>query len=419
MIFIQINTILKCGFVSIYLILTISAFAQEISSRKPENQKMQNLFTDKSNLFKPFVAIETWATYNLKENSNETSTSNRMDFLFRRFRFGGKGSPYYWLRYSFQVHMDRLGIDNYSSIKGQYSGIGIWNAYMTFKLLKKSELIYLHAGYFWAAISREFNTSGWSQGALDRSGANWFMRKFMTGKGNGIESGLSLCGLKNFDRLGISYRFGTYEPQAYNSRQFESRLYTGRILFSFGDKEFTSYKFRLPGNHWQNRSGISIGFGASTQSSGTIINSTKEFSDSLTGEIITLTSETNFNQSYTYGADILINHKGLRVDGEYFIFCRKENDIDDFVGNQGHIRAAYSFLAGQTFIEPLIGYDCYNGSGNKNLFNYIGTDYSLDFGINWYIKKERLKLSLHYIIHDSNITTKTGDYLGLAFQFRS
>ncbi len=383
-----------------FLFISLTVTAQEPDKQIENKSKSPFLEVNKEKMFKPVVALETWATYSIGEEKGGEGYADRGDISFRRFRFGASGSPYSWLSYNFQLHLDRLGEDAYASTKGSYGGIGIWNAYITAKLLKESDLLYLHAGYYWAAISREFNTSAWSQGAFDRTRANWYMRTFITGTGNGIESGIGLGGLKNFNRFGIGYRIGSFEPQAYASSKYASRLYTGHLLFSFGDPEQTTYKYRLPGNHWRKRKGITLGLGASTQANGK------------------LTDTTFFDKSTAYGSDILINYKGLRIDGEYFIFTRKAAGVENFDGTQWHVRAGYSFIIGNKFIEPVITYDKYSGEGAKSLYKYFGDDNTLDIGVNWYLNKDNLKLSLHYVVQDGSVSSNTGDYLGFACQFK-
>ncbi|MFB6320562.1 porin [Saccharicrinis sp. FJH54] len=366
-------------------------------AQNTESQK-NNPFTlnSKEKLFKPIVVFENWITYSMNENSN----ANRLDNQVRRLRFGATGNPYPWLNYHFQLHFDRLGEDSYSSTKGSYAGVDIWDACISAKLLQQSDLIYVHAGYYWAAISREYNTAAWAQGSFDRTRANWFMRNFMTGKGNGIESGIGLGGLKNFEKIGISYRIGSFEPAAYASSRYASRLNTAHIIFLLGEPEQTSYKYRLPGNHWQKRKGISLGFGASSQTNGR------------------LNDTTYFDQSLAYGADLLINFAGLRIDGEYFKLKRTSEGLDDYSGTEWHIRAGYTFEYKQTFIEPTVTYDKYEGEGNKRLFKYIGNDETLDIGVNWYLNRDKLKLALHYLIQSGSVASNTGDYIGFAFQVK-
>jgi len=347
-------------------------------------------------LFSPIVNIECWTTYSMNETKPDQETANRADVSFRRLRFGGKGAPYNWLKYSFQLHLDRLGEDSYASTKGSYKGLGIWNAYISAKILKNNELLNFHAGYYWAAISREFNTSPWAVGSFDKTRANFYMRNFITGTGNGIESGFGLGGLKNFDNFGISYRIGTYEPQAYASAKYQSRLYTGRLMISIGEPEQKKYKFMLSGNQWMKRTGITIGCGAAIQSDGK------------------MTDTSYFDNSMAYGADILLNFKGLRIDGEYYLFNRTAEGSDDFDGTEFHIRTGYSFVAGGKYIEACITYEKYEGKGSK-LYK-LGDDTSFDFGLNWYINKDKLKASLHYVIQNGTCSSNLGDYAGIAVQ---
>lgn len=385
-------------FVSLILV-TLTLNAQEADNNS-FTVKSPFLEVNKEKMFKPVVGLETWATYSMGEDNNGTEYANRGDVSFRRFRFGASGEPYSWLKYYFQFNLDRLGEDPYASTKGSYSGFGIWNANVTLKLIQNSELLHLEAGYFWAAISREFNTSSWTIGSFDKMRSVWYIRNFVTGKGNGIESGVALGGLKNFDHFGISYRVGTYEPALYQSAKYGNRLYTGRIMFSFGDPEQTSYKYMLSGNQWRNRNGVTLGLGASTQANGA------------------LTDSTYFDHSSAYGADILINYKGLRIDGEYFLLNRNADNMADFDGTAYHIRLGYSFIMNEKYIEPVVAYSQFEGEGNATLYSYIGDDDTFDVGVNWYVNKEKLKLSIHYVMQEGSASSNTGDYVGLCCQVR-
>jgi len=378
----------------IMLNFTFGIIAMANSQEKPTLPVLSEPNTE--NLFKPFVVMETWATHSF----NKANHANRTDISVRRLRFGASGKPYAWLSYQLQLHADRLGTDNYAATKGKYIGVDIWNGYLTAKLLPKSELLYLHAGYYWSAISREYNTIAWTQGSFDRTRANFYMRHFITGKGNGVESGMGIGGLKNFNGLGISYRLGSFEPEAYTSNKFHSRLYTAHILFSFGQPEMTKYKYRLAGNHWQNRKGITLGLGGSSQYNG-------QLNDSL-----------YFKRSYALGADLLANFKGFRVDAEYFLFERYAVQLTSYYGRQWHIRTGYSFKINNTYVEPAVTFDRYDGTGNKMLYKYIGNDYTLDIGLNWYINHEKLKLSVHYLMQNGTASPKNGDYIGTALQLK-
>jgi hypothetical protein len=189
------------------------------------NINSQECTNTEDEIFRPCIVLETWGTYSI----NEEEYKNRTDFSLRRLRFGAGGKPQPWLSYDFQLHADRLGQDKFAATKGAYKGIGIWNAYLSAKVLKNNELLNIHAGYLWAAVSREFINAPWAVSSFDKTMAVWYLRSFITGKGNGIESGIAAGGMANSGLWGLCYRIGTYEPEAYNSGDYSDRLFTGRI----------------------------------------------------------------------------------------------------------------------------------------------------------------------------------------------
>ncbi len=372
-----------------------------VSSAQETTQKKSPFSSpNKEKAFSPIIALELWTTYSMGEEKNGTKYANRLDQSFRRLRFGAKGQPYSWLNYDFELLMDRLGENDYAATKGSYGGIDLWKAYISINPLKDSQLLNIHAGYFWAVVSREFNTSPWAVGSFDKTRASWYLRNFVTGKGNGIVSGLALGGLKNYENFGISYRAGIYSPEKFESKTEANPLLTGRIMFSFGDQEQTTYKCMLPGNQWKKRNGVTIGFGGSSQGK------------------VAVDESTFFDKSSSYGADILINYEGLRIDGEYYKMKKEASGYNDFEGTEWIARIGYSFILGGKYLEPVFTVDKYVGEGEKTLFKFIGDDITYDFGVNWYINKDKLKVSLHYLNQDGSTSSNVGDYLGLGFQFR-
>ncbi|MBN1117381.1 MAG: hypothetical protein JXA77_09270 [Bacteroidales bacterium] len=385
------------------LLIIITKFQPLLSQQpdKAEKTSLQDfLALNQENLFTPLICMESWLTYSMGEEKNGEKFENRADVLFRRFRLGAKGSPYNWLGYSFQISLDRLGEDSYAATKSSCSGPNIWNAYISAKLLQKSDLLYLNAGYYWAVISRETQYSSWAVGSFDKTRADWYLRDFTTGRGNGIESGIGIAGIKNFNKFGISYLLNTFEPSAFLSSEYASRLYTGRLMVSFLESEFPKYSYLLCGNQWRKRTGVTLGFGASTQSNGKI-------NDTLF-----------YTKSNTFGADILINYVGLSIDGQYYLLSRSAESLTDFEGALWHIRMAYTFETGKTFFEPCISYENYEGTGPNSIYTYTGEDETLDIGVNWYLNKDKLKLALHYIYQNATVSTNVGDYYGVNAQFR-
>lgn len=371
------------------------------ASRDSVNQEASTMLElNKSNMFKPIVAMEAWATYSSGEEDGMDQCDERSDVYLRRFRFGASGQPYSFLKYSFMLHFDRIGEDEFAATKGSYNGVGLWNAYTTIKVLKNSELINVHLGYFWAAVSRDFMTAPWAIGSFDKSYSTYYLRHFITGRGNGITSGIALGGIQDFESSALSYRIGVYEPQAFVSAEHASRLYTGRLMWTLGDAEQTKYKYMLSGNSWSKRKGITFGLGGSTQKDGK------------------LTDALFYDQSYTYGADVLISYGGLSIQGEYYVMERKAEAYEAFEGESLNIRACYNIRLKSTFLEPCVSFDQYTSSGDAMLYKFIGDDRTFDVGLNWYLNKDKLKVALHYVIQEGSVACNIGDYLGLAFQFR-
>lgn len=351
----------------------------------------------KDKAFTPVVAVQSWLTYSMNEEKSGVEYADRFNASFRRLRFGAKGSPYSWLSYEIELNLDRLGEDSYAATKGSYKGLDIWKAYLSAKLVK-SDLVYFHAGYYWAAISRDFNTSPWAVSSYDKTTSDQYLRNFMTGKGNGIESGFGFGGLKNYDGFGFSYRVGAFSPAAYASKEHFSPLLTGRLMLSFGDPEQKTYSYMLTGNHWNKRNGVTIAFGGAKQGK------------TDTGTI--------FDASKAYGTDIMATLGGFKVEAEYYKMKRELAGYDDFDGKEWFVRCGYNFVFKSTFIEPTVTYDSYEGEGEKTLFSSIGTDKTLDLGVNWYLNNDKLKLGAHYLNQKGSVSSNVGDIIGLSLQVR-
>ncbi len=393
------SMVVRGSIVSLFL-LSLTAKAQKNTSQQSEEQGLLLSKYHAQKAFKPFIAAEAWGTYNIGKSNADPETDSRFDTSLRRLRFGASGTPYPWLKYVFQFYADRLGEDNNAFTKGSYGGISIWSAYISARLLKGSDLLHFHAGYYWTAISRQFNTSPWAVGSFDKTRADWYLRYFIAGKGNGTESGFGIGGLKNYTNFGISYRIGTYEPDAYASDKYADRLYTGRLMLSFGAPEQKQYKYMLSGNQWGKRRGVTVGFGASSQNNGQ------------------LTDTTYWDNSRAYGTDILINYDGLRIDGEYYRMKRSAPNTTDFDGTEFHLYIGYNIPVKKTLLEPSFTYEKYKGEGNSDLFSKTGDDITYDIGANWYLDGQRLMLSLHYVIQKGSISAALGNFIGTAIQIK-
>ncbi len=125
-----------------------------------------------------------------------------------------------------------------------------------------------------------------------------------------------------------------------------------------------------------------------------------------------------FDNSIAYGTDILINYGSFSVDGEYFIMNRMAHDYSNFDAYEWHFRTAYLISIGNYYLQPSLMISKYFGEGEKKLYKYIGDDLMYDAGINWYIKKDKIKLSLHYVSQSGSVSKEKGSYFGAAIQVK-
>lgn len=385
--------------VAIALLLLSTITPTIVKSQEEKSNTFAFTEFQKDKAFTPIVAVESWLTYTTDAGKDDVDYADRGSASLRRLRFGAKGSPYKWLSYEIEFNLDRIGEDPYAAIKGSYSGLDIWKAFITAKL-SKDDLLHFHAGYYWAAISLDYMASPWSVSSFDKTRSDWFLRNFMTGKGNGIETGIGFGGLKNFDGFGINYQVGAFSPAAFNGPEHANPLLTGRVMFSIGDPEQKTYKVRHAGNHWNARNGVTIGLGGATI--GKVDNG----------------SGTAFDKSKAYGADISATKGGLKVEGEYYKMKREAAGLEDFDGTEWFIRCGYNISVKGTFVEPTITYDSYEGEGSSTLFKQIGDDKTFDIGVNWYLNRDKLKLSLHYVDQGGSISESIGNFIGMGLQVR-
>ncbi len=247
----------------------------------------------------PFLIIEHWMQY----YPGGRRAQPKSQFFIRRGRMGMKGVYNDQLSYSFMFHFDRLG-QNPALQKGRYKGVNIWNTYLSYKAIKSSSLFNIHAGYFWSAVSREYNTVPWNIGSFDKTESAINLRRFVTGKNNGIVPGVALGGhWHNAQSIGFDYRAGIYQPETpgYNLMP----LYTGRFMFVLGQPEQEYYKYMLPGTLWKQRRGITLSTGISYQQ-----------------KMITPDS-IHVNNNMAYGADMCFDYAYFRCVAEYYMLHRK------------------------------------------------------------------------------------------------
>ncbi len=375
----------------------------------------QNYFTKIKEDFKlkPFMMVQLWSTYTTgqqvfnAEKGVYEPVDDRLNIQLRRARLGFRAQPYDQLKFTVVGFYDLIGRDAFAGTIGGYNpqnssagsspDFGIWDAFFTWKILKNSEALNLVGGYFRPQLSRESITSGWSVNSFEKSMSQTYIRKHLVGTAPGRAAGLNLGGtLLSEGLFGLNYNVGLFNPVRRTSSQFASAgrryapLLVGRAVVYLGDPEQTTYQIGYDINYYNQRKGLSIGFGGSIQGQTDV-----------------------FDRSQALSGDFLLNYGPFSLDGDFNFMQRQGSrllpgtkEVREFTysTNTGHLRAGYNLiLADKYFLEPAFmvmqfhGGQTLEAQADAEAVNaYSGSESTYDLGINWYLNQKHLKLMLHH-----------------------
>ncbi len=355
----------------------------------------------------PYVMLQLWSTYSMGHELYNTNTKHyepvddRLNFLFRRARVGFKMQPYENLRFNAVLAYDATGRDVHAGTVGATNNggtpsVGIFDAYMEWRIKPKSEKFYLVAGFFRPQLSRESITTAWQTSSMEKSATQTYVRQHTTGVGPGRVVGVNLGGLlkSESEKVVLNYNLGVFNP-SYTSNSGNSAgtqfapLIAGRAVLSLGDPEMKQYGIAYNMNYFNQRKGISIALSGSRQGKTDV-----------------------FQHAATVGTDLLFNYDHLNFTAEYHQLYRQGHRNDsgeqpktfNYISRVGHARAGYNLAAGKKyFIEPSLMYMHFagakdaEGQANAALVKASsGTESAYDAGINWYLNEKKLKVLLHY-----------------------
>lgn len=356
---------------------------------------------------KPFMALQLWNTYSWNNKVEGTTPHDRFGTYFRRARFGVKGQPIDRLYYNIQLSADYLGKDQYISSKGvaNTGTIKIWSAYVMYRLMINTEWFNLSSGYLLPHLSREATTTPWTMSSLDKSETSCYIRRFVTGKSNGVSPGINLGGTGSLtNKLSGQYNLSFLSNMNGGNNQGEeySPLLLGHCFLTFGSPEQETYKYTTYDNLLTEKSFVSIGIGGSYQGKCDY-----------------------FKKNTTFSSDIKINLKNFHLISEYSDMKRQIET--SYRAETFLIRLGYNInWQKKGILEPSICYRAFSTDDNSPAPNlYTGEDSQIDIGLNWWIHKHHLKISAHYLNNSGkgnnfNIKvsedTKRGDIAVIGFQ---
>lgn len=362
-------------------------------------------------------AYQVWGAATLDPESVPVPDP-RADLYFRRARLGLKGQAYRDVDYLVWFAYDNLGKDPHTGSLGApqvvpNTGFQVWDAYFTYHF--DSTWANLSFGLLRPQIGGELIASYAAVPSLEKALTHYYVRDHLLTRPSGRETGLNLGGYlaDSLKRMAFGYNFGIFDANQEKAAGVAggslkwSPLLTGRISGTWGDPESKGYRLSPELNYFGKRRGITAAAWASWQGESDEKTDTLQANPYLGG----------FKRNSVYGANLLLNWKGLALDAELDFLYRefspgfpaayaatRKNAAyarnPEFQDQVWHIRGAYCIPILKTqFLEPALMYSRFDGDRSSPI-NTDGSDRVLDGGLNWYVQKNNLKVSLHYVKQD-------------------
>lgn len=390
---------MKQFFLITFVCLALSTAAQTADTTAPSRWLLK-----KPNFrFQTTAMVQAWTIYSTQfERYNSQSAAyeavdDRMNVSLRRARLVFNGEPYERLRYNVALYYDQAGRDLLSSGIGVTNkadpAVGIWDAFLEWRVFPKSQALNVVAGWFRPQIQRESITSGWTVNSFEKAGSQTYVRKHLVGTGPGRAAGINIGGLVQQDRFGLQYSLGLFNPVtaafgATSSGVRYAPLLTARAVFSIGQPEQKQYGISYSINKLGERKGLSIDLNAARQGHTDL-----------------------FTASQLLGPGLLFNWGPVTIDGEWMWMQRSgQRTLSDgqvrrfdYQSGAGHARVGYTFFMRRFALEPLAmatwfegAHDALGQADAKAVGESSGSEQAYDLGLNWYLNAHQLKLMLHY-----------------------
>ncbi len=394
-----------------------------------------------------FLMGQIWTVYgtNVEIPGKSDLKEGKADLYIRRGRFGFKGHLMKNLAFKVWFAHDNLGRDDLNpndiargAVKTSgltYSKLEVWDAFFTWAYDKTWANI--SVGYFRPQIGKESITSGFNVLSFEKGLPNFYVRRHIIGKpdkgsdeklgrasGNGRIFLVNWGGLYKSAGWSLNWNLGIGDDQNYTDSKNWSPLISARVAFSIGDPEMKKYKMGYKQTYFGKRHGVTIGLNYGYQGEG-IDRAARKYDNSGN-----LTRDAQFDKNIMYGVDVLANWGAIDFAAEYDILKRTWSDGQvgsfsgaDFTDKVWEVKAGYLYkLSNGQFVQPTISYSIFDPDNNgKSIYGKKKNTW-FDVGINWYIKKQRAKLILHYtngkVENYSGSDDAKSSYIGLGFQFK-
>lgn len=354
---------------------------------------------------KASAMLQLWSTYTIGQEVYDANAQSyrrvddRLNIYFRRARLLMRGEPYHGFKYYLSMHFDQAGHDLLSATQGPTNNaepsVGIWDVFIQWQLPVGKDQLHLTAGWFRPQFQRESITTGWGVSSLEKAMSQNYVRTHLTGRGPGRAAGINLGGMVKGNKLSLLYNAGIFNPLLTGlngnsvGRQF-SPLLTGRLSLAIGDPDMEQYGIAYGTNYFNERKGISIDLNIAGQG-----------------------ATDQFWRAAAWGPGVLLNYGRWNIDGEW-MFLQRQGRRDDaglFTARTGtgHIRAGYNIPVGKFMLQPSAmmmrfkGAMDASGQADARLLRFSsGSEQTLDFGLNYYLRKRDMVIQLHYTLHSGD-----------------
>lgn len=365
-------------------------------------------------------AYQIWGVATL-DPKNVPVQDPRADLYFRRARLGLKGQAYPAVDYLVWFAYDNVGKDPNTGTMGApqivpNTTFQAWDAYLTYHL--DSTWVNISFGLLRPQAGTEFISAYSAVPSLEKTLTHYYVRDHLLTRPSGRETGVNVGGYlaDSLKKTAFGYNFGVFDANqekiagvASGSAKW-SPLLTGRVSGTWGDPENKEYRLSTDLNSFGKRKGATLAAFATWQGA-----TDEKLDTALANPYIG-----GFDMNSVMGASLLINWGGLELDAEYDLLYRefspgfpktyaaaKKNATyapsPNFEDKVWHLRGGYSLPVLKThFLEPALMYSRFEGDKSSPI-NTQGTDEVWDAGLNWYVQKNNLKISLHYVVQDGEV----------------
>lgn len=406
------------------LFFTIELTAQVVYNNEEKGQSL-----------KLFHKVQMQGQFQQMDDDRIVDGDDRMDMFIRRGRFGASGTINPKIEFKVWYAYDNLGRDPYTNaINGMVGNnpgdkvFQVWDAYVKFKMNQKFNIT---VGHFRPQTSRESTRSAFGTMTFEKVFSNFIHRSYTVNAGYGRSTGIDFGGTFPFEKAGIQYNLGVFNAFESTDKTVKiatySPMFAGRLSFYTGTKEKGKKD-----NHFGKRKGIIVGVYGTHQAK---VDQSRIGAISVSAEngAIPLLNDVTIG---SLGADFLANYGGFNFKAEY-----SAAKIQDLMGASTSETGDYGIetydaIAGYTInnvgtgdLEFAVGYSVINADekltlgdvsviDKKYAANYGDIDL-LDIGLNYYIKEDKYKINLHYVMVGEDAGKEVdNDYIALGLQLQ-